>query len=58
MLIIIHSMYISVCEVLTDCASFLQYQLDRALPVIHPEVEHPGLTLDNVSGGGVDGTKG
>lgn len=46
-----------VCVVLTDCAAFLQYQLYRALPILHPEVEHPGLTLYNVSGGGVDGAK-
>lgn len=39
-----------VCVVLTDCAAFLQYQLNSALPVLHPKVEHPGLTLYNVSG--------
>lgn len=57
MMSIIHSMYISVCEVLTNCAAFLQYQLYRALPVLHPEVQHLGLTLYNVSGGRVDGAK-
>lgn len=43
--------------VLTDCAAFLQHQLYRPLPVLHPEVEHSGLTLYDVSGGGGDGTK-
>ena len=54
-----HTMYICVCVcvVLTDCAAFLQHQVYRALPVVHPEVEHPGLTLYNVSGGGVGGAK-
>lgn len=59
MMSIIHSMSTSmyVCVGLTNCAAFFQYQLYRALPVLHPEVEHPGLALNNVSGGGVDGAK-
>lgn len=43
--------------VLTDCAAFLQYQLYSALSVLDPEVEHPGLTLYNVSRGEVAGAK-
>lgn len=42
---------------LTDCAAFLQYQLYSALSVLHPEVEHPGLMLYNVSGREVAGAK-
>lgn len=47
------------CEfvVLTNCAALLDHQLYRALPVLDPEVEHPGLTLYDVSGRRVDWAK-
>ena len=48
---------VSLCVVLTDCTAFLQYQLYSALSVLHPEVEHAGLTFYNVSRGGDAGAK-
>lgn len=38
------------CVVLTNCVALLEHQLYRALPVLDPEVEQPGLTLYDVSG--------
>lgn len=40
--------------ILTNCAALLNHQLYRALPVLHPEVQHPWLALYDVSGGGIN----